>query len=385
MADGFVMVEDEQAASALAGRLAGASRLAVDLEANSFHAYRARICLVQLAWESGGGVEVALGDVLAVPALMDVLRPLLENPALETVLHGADNDVRMLYREFDIALAGLFDTQIAARVLGFPRTGLAVLAEELAGVTLSKAGQKLDWGRRPLPESALRYAATDVRVLLPIRDALAPRLVEAARGTWAREECELLEASRSVEQAEVDLAQLAGRVSGASRLDARRRGVFLSLLAWREAEAARRDVPAFHVVPPKQLLRIAELLPRERRRLEAAGLSPRLVARHGKGLLEAVARGLSDPPEEPPRRRSGNAGDAAPGGLLRVLRACRAESAERLGLDEGTLCTSAVLKAVARSGATEPEALAAAGMRCWQIEAFGEELLETLRNFVPSD
>ncbi len=279
-------IDRPEALAALAARLARAERVALDTEANSLHAYRERVCVVQVTTAE----ESALIDPLALPDL-EPLRAALGRPEVEVVLHGGDYDVAVLSRDHGFTFTRVFDTHVAATLLGEARVGLADLVGYAFGVTLDKRFQTADWARRPLSGEHLEYLAADTRWLLPLRDRLAAAL--AAQDLW--------------EEAEIEFRRLAARrgkplstdpegwrrLKGAGELSAAGRAVLHALWAWREAEAQRRDVPPFKVLAPQALVSLAqrpEALVDPRAPL--AGLHPREASRHGRAVREAVVRGL---------------------------------------------------------------------------------------------
>jgi ribonuclease D len=367
-------IDDTEGLERWVDRARDVRRLAVDCEANGFHAYTPRLCLVQLARElPGGGVEVALVDALAFGgSLGGGLAPLFENPSVEKILHGASNDVRMLDRDAGVRVQGLLDTEVAARLLGRARSGLAALSEELTGQRISKSGQRLDWARRPLPDKALSYAAEDVKPLFGVRDALVAELEEAGRREWLDEECRALEGLRWQEPEPPSAEDLLARAKGTGSLEPASRAVFSRLLLWREREAARRDVPAIRVVSPSVLRRIAIERPDTLARLSRAGVDEKLARRYGRALLAAVRRGRTAP-SEPARGRGSRRSGRAPvdGERLAELKRLRRERAAELRLDEGTLCPTDALREIARRDPDEIDSLVGGRLRRWQLRALG--------------
>ncbi len=280
-------IERPEELAGLCGRLSSARRVALDTEANSLHAYRERTCVVQLTTAE----ESAILDPLALPTL-EPLRTALAGPGIEVVLHGGDYDISVLSRDHDFAFQRVFDTMIAATLLGEPRVGLADLAREHLGVALDKRFQTADWARRPVTPEQLVYLQGDTQWLLPLRDLLGTRLAE----------------QDLVEEADIEFRRLARRrgkprtveperwreLKGAETLDAEGRAALHALWAWREAEAELRDVPPFKVLAPQALVGLV----REPRRSAdprqpLPGLFPREVARYGRALREALERGLA--------------------------------------------------------------------------------------------
>ena len=172
--------------AALAAELGARRRIALDTESDSLHHHREKVCLVQVASE--GGVA-ALVDPLAGADLAPLGR-VVADPGIITVLHGADYDVTTLKRDFGFTFGAVFDTMIAARMLGLPNIGLQAVAAAEFGVALSKDSQKDDWSARPLTPTQERYALADVEHLLALHDRLVAKLEAAGRLAWVQEECD---------------------------------------------------------------------------------------------------------------------------------------------------------------------------------------------------
>src|SRR6266511_1744197 len=266
-----MFVADAAALGALVDRLRGEPIIALDTESNSFHVYRERVCLLQVSTRTGDFVV----DPLAVdPApLGEILCD-----GRETVLHGADYDVRCLRREYGWRLPRLFDTMAAARRLGRTGLGLSALVEGQFGVRLSKSFQRADWGRRPLTRDQLTYAALDTHYLLPIYDALTAEL--GARGALdeARREFDRIAGAEPRER----IFDLEGwrRMKGARELDEPGRAVLRALWIAREergrARPTTRRSRAFRASPPRSSGAWARRSAR-RSRLRSRGHSPHLA------------------------------------------------------------------------------------------------------------
>ena len=215
-------------------------RIAVDLESNGFFRYRERVCLVQLA----SAESVFLVDPLAIGNV----RPLgnvLGDGSVEKVFHGADYDLRSLDRDWGFSVDNLFDTSIAAALVGSARLGLQALVEEYAGVKLVKSRklQRSDWSKRPLSRAAKTYATNDVLYLLRIREALSARLKELSRCAWAKEEFERL---AMVRHTSVDRETAFMSIKGSRDLNGRGLAVLRALVRWRESEARRLESSGVH-------------------------------------------------------------------------------------------------------------------------------------------
>jgi ribonuclease D len=275
------LVADPRAFEALVERVRAEPVVAFDTESNSFHAYRERICLLQVSTRSG--------DFVVDPLAVDVA-PLGEVlcDGRELVLHGADYDVRCLKREWRWTLPRLFDTMAAARRLGRPGLGLSALVESHFGVRLSKANQRSDWGRRPLTGEQLAYAALDTHYLLPLYDVLAGEL--SARGALdeARREFDRIAAVDAHER--VFDPEGWRRLKGARDLDLAGRQVLRALWLAREAQASESDRPPFKVLAEQTMVDLARRRPRSDDELgRVPGVTPSVLRRLGAAIREAIA------------------------------------------------------------------------------------------------
>ena len=346
----------------------GAACLGIDTEADSFHRYRERLCLLQI--HDGDGVSIV--DPLAVSDLSP-LRAILEDPARRKVLHGGDYDVRLLRRDHGIAPKGLFDTMIAARLVGARAFGLAALLEQRLGVAVDKTHQRADWARRPLPERMLAYAAEDTRHLITLAGMLEEELGRLGRRAWAEEEFRRLE---SVQWAGLaDDPDRWRRVKGAAALDPRSLAVLRAAWRWREERARRLDRPPFRALREDFLVDIARNGVAEIQVLASTPGAPRAWKEGGGGIRELhdaiqEARALPDDllPEPVTSRRPLR--DPAFDKRVAALRADRDRRAEELDIEPSVLASRSVLEAVQRSrDAGGPADVV--DLRDWQRETLG--------------
>jgi ribonuclease D len=361
--------------AALATTLQGQPAIAVDLEADSMHRYRERVCLVQLSVPG----RTVLIDPLAGADLAP-LGELFANPAVRKIFHAADYDLRSLFRDFRLEVRGLFDTMISAQLLGEEKIGLADVLHKYFGVTLDKRFQRADWSQRPLSTEMIAYAAEDTRHLHRLAELFETRLGELGRLEWAREEFLLLEAVRF---SDGERGPLCLRLKGAGTLDRRQLGVLEELLQWREREAERRDRPPFQVVGNAILLVLARQTPRTATALAAiAELPERLRDRYGRDLLAAIGRGMDLPgsalPLWPKTLRPER--DPAADARLATLKNWRRDQAAALAIDPGVLINNALLELLARENPGSPAQLETlAGLKLWQRRELGTGLLASLR------
>jgi ribonuclease D len=275
-----VLVADARAVEALVRRLAAEPVLAVDTESNSFHVYRERICLVQISTrEEDYIVDPLATDVAPLGAVLCDGR--------ETVLHGADYDVRCMKREWGWRLPRLFDTMAAARRLGRPGLGLSALVEAQFGVKLSKANQRSDWGRRPLTREQIAYAALDTRFLLPLHGLLAGELEGRGALDDARREFDRIAAVEPKER--VFDREGWRRMKGARELDAPGREVLRALWLAREEVARASDRPPFKVMAEQAMVEVARRRPRGAEALaRVPGVTPSVLRRLGAAMAAAI-------------------------------------------------------------------------------------------------
>jgi ribonuclease D len=368
------MIADPEELARAAADLSGCRVIAVDLEADSMYHFREKVCLLQVAADGRSMVI----DPLAV-ADLSALAPLFARADIRKIFHGADYDVRSLYRDFGIVIDNLFDTQIAATFLGFAETGLDGMLRQCFGIQLDKKFQKKNWSQRPLPEEMVTYAARDVIYLEPLAERLRAELEAKGRLAWVEEECDLL---RRVRPPEPDDSPLFLRFKGAGRLDRRSLAVLEALLQLRAAIAARKDRPLFKVFGNAGLLTLAREKPTTPQALAACrALSAKQIAIHGEAVLAAIHRALGIPPDRLPRYPRQRPQPAAPEVPDRIaaLRTWRDRQARKLGLDPAVLFNKAQLTAIARAYPRRLEELRQIPeIRRWQVDGFGRNLLGVL-------
>jgi ribonuclease D len=369
-------IRDDEGVHGVAEALSAAPLFAADTEAAGYHRYYDRICLLQISTRE----RTFLVDTLAVFQL-GLLKPLFASRDHEVVFHDADYDLRLLARDFDIRIGGLFDTKLAAQLLGEPAIGLGALVEKYLGLRLDKKHQRADWAQRPLPSEMLAYAAEDTRHLPQLRDRLKEELERTGRGHWAEEEFQLREDARPVAAAE-DEAYL--RVKNTRDLDPRQMAALRELHGWRETVAQKRDVATFRVVSNDVLIAVARSLQADARQVgRVPGVPTSIADRHGIDMAAAVQRALDLPESELPRRARGARRpppDPEFDELVERLRQARDVMSQELGIDRGFLMPRQQLEDIARQRpSTVAELLTVPDIRRWQVESLGERLLAETR------
>src|SRR5690348_5905862 len=388
-----LIVTAGQLARAEQALAAGRGPVAVDAERASGFRYGHRAFLVQLRREGAGTVLI---DPVACPDLSGVNRALA---GVEAVLHAASQDLPCL-AELGFRPAELFDTELAGRLLGYPRVGLGTLVETVLGLSLEKSYSAADWSTRPLPEDWLQYAALDVEVLVELRDALARELTEQGKLEWARQEfAAVLAAGPPPPRAEPWR-----RTSGIHRVHTRR-GMAVVRELWLERDkiARRRDLSPGRVLPDTAIVEAARALPGTERDLtELAGFRGRGARRHASEWRRAVdrARAQAEPnlpgtaspvPEGPPPAHRWAERDPVAAQRLTAVRTAVAAIADEHSLPAENLLPPDVVRRLAwrPPDPPSPEAVGADllghGARPWQAELTAKPISKALIRLIEQD
>jgi ribonuclease D len=355
------VVASEQQLADLIPQIQAADRVALDTEADSLHSYREKLCLIQISAPSA--IAASRVDDFIVDPLskldLEPLRHALEPK--EIVLHAADYDLRMLRRGLNFMASRIFDTVIAARLLGIREFSLGALVKRFFDVELHKHSQKANWALRPLPPRMLNYAVDDVHYLLPLAATLEEELLRVHRRDWFRQSCEraieLAAAERERSQDEL------WRIAGAGALDSQAGAVLRALWQWRETEAEISDRPPFHILQNRELLKATESF--------TSGHVPdykHFSARRRQTFREAAKIALQSPQSEWPimRRRSGTRPTPDIVRRAEELRQRRDKSAQQLGLEAPFIASRSTLESIAADPAR-----AATLLVPWQRELIG--------------
>ncbi len=369
-------METPEALERLTAEVSRHALVGIDTESDSFHHYRERVCLIQISTSEADYIV----DPLALPD-MSSLRPLCADPEREWIMNGADYDVVCLKRDFAIHFARLFDTVVAAQLLGYPATGLAALLERHFGLQVSKSFQRDEWFRRPLSAAQVSYALNDTRYLLRLRVILREELQAAGRLEWAHEEFAAL-ALREWTR-EPFTPQDFWKIHGARDLTRRDQLVLRELAVARDRRARQTDRPPFKVISDSTLVEIARHAPRTLPALSRLyGVTPLLVRRLGTDLLNAVQQGLEldEKSLQPPPRGERRRHEPGVGARLEALKTWRRRKAEQLRMDPGVLTPVSALQAVARANPVTPEqALEIPGLSRWRAREFAAEWIEAMK------
>lgn len=333
------MVNTEQQLADFLPKVRQAEWLALDTEADSLHAYPEKICLIQ--------ISTVEGDFLIDPLAAIDIDPLLDALGGHVLLmHGADYDLRLFRKHHEFVPGAIFDTMLAARLLGEKQFGLSSLCEKFLGVKLDKGPQKADWAKRPLTPRMEEYARNDTHHLKPLVDKLKATLEERGRLLWHSEMCDRLIADSSTAP-QVDADQV-WRVKGCHGLSRPALAILRELWHWREREAVTANRPPFFVLSHEALVDIADAAAQNHpvEPLVPARMSPR----RQESLAQAVQAGLKVSPEDFPTlpERNGRRPTQAEFRRFRELERRRDRHAHALGIDPTLIAPRAALGDLAR-------------------------------------
>jgi ribonuclease D len=332
------LVDEQALLDELGARLTAADEIALDTEFVRESTYYPRLCLLQIATEA-----VIFGvDCLAALDLGPLLE-LIYRAGCTWVLHSARQDLEVLWNTAERLPSALFDTQIAAALIGFaPQVGLQELVAKTVGVDLPKGHARTDWSRRPLPDAALRYAIDDVRYLLAARRHLERRLEQLGRLTWCQEDNRRL----LREPPAADVPTVFARTKGVWQLDDAGLHAAYALVRWRESKAKRRDRPRRWILGDEALLRIARTRPDSAAALRRVPDVPkRLAARSGAEILDALRH--ADQADVSAAIDTLGPPPAADKARLKALQSQVRQRADDLGLSADVLATRRDLALVA--------------------------------------
>lgn len=353
-----------------------AGAVAVDMEADSMYHFQVKVCLLQMATEK----LTVVVDPLQVRNLSP-LKPLFSNPDVKKIFHGADYDVRSLFRDFSIEINNLFDTELACRFLGIKETGLEAVMEKYLNINLDKKYQKKDWSKRPLPKEMIDYAVGDVNYLLKLAKVCEKELEKKFRLAWVLEECDALSKVRPVL---ADQEPLFLKFKGAGRLKSKSLAVLEAVLQFRKSIAEKKDKPLFKIMGNDSVMKIVTAKPLTLRRLKGIkALSGKQIHMYGNDLVELVAGALKIPDSNLPvypKKRLQIFPNEAPERIT-ALKSWRASKARALGIDPGIICNNVLITSIAIQNPVDKRAMGKIKeMKNWQKKEFGREIITLLRS-----
>ncbi len=374
-------IDSPPALDAWVEKLRQADIIAVDTEADSFHHFREKVCLIQMS---------ALGeDVIIDPLALESLEPLRDIFADDTklkLIHDAGYDLIGLQRDFSMEISGLFDTMWASRLLGHRHFGLAAVLRERFDFEADKSLQRSDWARRPLTEKQICYARFDTHFLIPLVEQLTQELEEKGRAEWATEDFQRMPqvAKENLAEAKVPLEDAWWRLRGIKTEEPEVRGRAKALYALRLELAERLDRPAFKVFSDAVILDLAIDPPEHRHDLPRPGLRRGGAERFGGKIMRAMREAEpvngKAPPGSTRRRRHGRFLDPASRKTYEALRDVRRALAEDLDIEPEVALGNAVLEVLVRRPPETLEALKSIPpFDGWRGGLFAEAILACLK------
>lgn len=356
----------------LIGALSNEPLIAVDTESDSLYSYYEKVCLIQFS--------TAQLDYLVDPLSIDVsgLAPLFADPTIQKVFHAAEYDLLSLKRDYHFTFANLFDTMLAARILGWPRFGLGPILEEYFGVKLDKRFQRHNWGQRPLTQQALNYARFDTHYLLPLREM---QLVELKRHRRQEEALEAFERQTQIQpSSKVFDPSDFWRIKGSKELEPQQQAVLRELFIMRDKIARKLDRPPFKVLDDLTLIRLAKHLPATDQALqEIKGVGPKLLQHNSQHILKAIQEGLAAP--QPHYQANHHRPDEKTMTRYEALRHWRNTLAAERGVEPDVIISNNALMDIARRNPKTYRSLSRLGiLGQLQCEMYGKSLLTVLRN-----
>jgi ribonuclease D len=362
-------VATEEALKNMIAALEKEPSVAVDTESNSLYAYQEQVCLIQFSTPA----EDFLLDPLALPNL-EQLAPLFANPKIEKIFHAAEYDLICLERDFGFKFNNIFDTMIAARILGYTAVGLGKLLDQKFDVEVDKKFQKANWGKRPLTDEMLNYARLDTHYLIALRALLKQDLIDQERWALAQEDFEMATTvNGNNHRQQVAIWE---RVGGRTKLDLRQATVLNEICLAREEIAAKMNRPTFKVISNKLLIRLAEEKPRSRDELTSSGMTEHQIRRFGRAFLRAIRHGLQAELVKPTRHPRPS--DAY---LLRLdkLRNWRKERAKGMGVESDIVLPRILMEEIAKAAPQNDVELEEVMQKSpWRLAQYSNEILKQI-------
>jgi ribonuclease D len=372
----YTLVTTTECFQSMMERLRSASRLAIDMEADSLYHYFEKVCLLQISTDT----DTFILDPLVLKEVGS-LASLMVDPSVEKVFHASGYDVFCLRRDYGFSFVNIFDTHAAGQLLGYEYLGLSAMMETLLGIHHSKRRQRDDWSQRPLVAEQLEYAAMDTHHLLRLRDVLESELTQKGRLSWALEEFANAAANERPEK-EFDVEGYR-RIKGHRELAIQNQVVLRALYLFRDAAARKLDVPPFKVLNNSVLVDLAKQMPQSVAELfKRSGISYRVARKFGADILRTITEAcLQDPAVlEIPTRGNGKPPNRVARHRLEQLKQWRLSKSKELNLHVGVVFPANLLELLAVTPpANLEEFMSLPGMRRWRVQEFGSEILQTLQ------
>lgn len=372
----YYLIENKSDLLQIALDLEKEDAIAVDLEADSLFHYHEKVCLLQ--------ISTPHKNIIIDPLSIDSLSPLsniFSDTDITKVFHGADYDIRSLYRDFGFEVNSLFDTHIAAKFIGEKEIGLANLLHKKFKISIEKKYQKMDWSRRPLPEAMLDYAVLDTCYLLPLKSAFEKELKAKDRLFCVEEECEILSRVRPAQSNDDPLFL---RFKGANKFDSLSLAVLEAILQLRKEIAIEQDRPPFKIIGNRSILEIVEKKPSSLTELKKIkGLGRKNLNTIGSSILKRIEEAIALPKKDlpvilPKIKKSIN---PIVKNRIKTLKRWRDQQVTDQNMDPSLIFTNAQIASLANANPHDSEQLdEISEIRKWQKILFGEQICSILKS-----
>lgn len=369
----YTWIETESQLNQLLSILNKTPVIAVDTEGDSLYSYFEKVCLVQISANQT--------DYIIDPLAVDItpLGPIFSNPHIEKIFHAAEYDIACLNRDYGFVFDAVFDTMIAARILGWPKCGLGNILKNSFQVKLNKRFQQYNWGRRPLADKARQYARMDTHYLHQLRELQIEKLETGSRLREAR--AAFKRVTRARVSAKVFNPNDFWRIRGAKSLKPEQQAILKALYTFRDSRARYADRPPFKIMTDSTMIYLAKNPPTTIENLKKSkGLNAGLVNRYGKQILVALNK---NHPEPTPKRSNNHKYRLNDKVITRYehLRNWRNEVAQKRGVEPDVILSNGVLKAIAQSNPVNQRQLEDNNLLGhWQLETYGQVIIKELRN-----
>lgn len=362
----FSYIHNTEALESLVQRLETVEAFAVDTEGDSLHHYFEKVCLIQITTNGSNFLVDPLADI-------DLARLLEVLSEKQIILHDANHDLRMMRNSFQFRPKGkIFDTMLAAQLLGYKRLGLVAMVEIVFGVSLSKKGQKSDWSRRPLKDMQLQYAIDDTRFLEPLAAKLRQALQQKGRLAWHAESC--LNMIQNTESDTVRDSEKIWRIKGWQALSRRELLFLKAIWHWRESQAKKADLPSFKVMGNSKIIELASWTCSNphKRLVDGPSLPRHIRGARFRTLLKSIKEAKNTPKSQWPSHRIPSKGRALPPVTEKKLTKLKTQCAhlgKDLGLAPSIVAPKASLVSIVRERPqTIDELMSKSSLMRWQAE-----------------
>jgi len=376
MATNYTLINTKTDLEKITSDLKKEKSIAVDVEADSMYHFKEKVCLIQLATKK----KHVVIDPLQIQNLSS-LNILFSNSNIKKIFHGADFDVRSLYRDFNIKIKNLFDTQIACMFLGIRETSLDAVLKKRFKISLNKKYRKKDWSKRPLPEDMIEYAVNDTIYLIKLAKILEKELKKIDRISWVYEECKILS---KVRPTLLNSAPLFMKFKGAGKLNRKSLAVLEALLQFRLSTAEKKDRPLFKIIGNNSIMKIVKEKAVNLRQLEKTkALSQKQIEMYGDAIVRAVNNSLMLPAANLPvypRRKAPVLPHEVPL-RAKAIKRWRDLKAKEIELDPAIICNKTTINSIAIQNPVYLKDLSKIKeMKKWQKKEFGRDIVSILKN-----